>query len=73
MKSIRFIFVALITLGLQSCWKVYYQVYEVGTDINKTDNALVYTDENCDIIYNLWDKSGSMDFIFTNKTTYWTN
>lgn len=68
MKSIRFIFVTLITLGLQACGNVYYQVYEVGTDINKTDNALVYTDENCDIIYNLWDKSGSMDFIFTNKT-----
>ena len=54
---------------LQACGTInYYQVYEVGTDIKQTNEALVYEDENCDIIYNLWEDAGSMDFVFTNKT-----
>ncbi len=58
-----------ITILLQGCSSYYYcQLYEVDTDVEKKENALVYSDENCDIIYNLWANSGSMDFIFTNKT-----
>jgi hypothetical protein len=44
-------------------------VYEVGSDVQKRDNALVYSDENCEIIYNLWGERGTMDFVLTNKTT----
>ena len=66
-KFLIILSIALSTL-LQGCSSSYYQLYEVGTDVTKTKDALVYSDENCDIIYNLWAKSGSMDFIFTNKT-----
>ena len=69
MKKLGFILVATLTILLQGCSSYQYcQLYEVGTDVEQKENALVYSDENCDIIYNLWADSGSMDFIFTNKT-----
>ena len=68
MKKILFISSVISFFLIHGCASSYYQLYEVDTDITKTEDALVYSDENCDIIYNLWAKSGSMDFIFTNKT-----
>ena len=68
MKIILIILSIALSTLLQGCSSSYYQLYEVGTDVTKTQDALVYSDENCDVIYNLWAKSGSMDFIFTNKT-----
>ena len=68
MKKILFISSVISLFLIHGCASSYYQLYEVDTDITKTEDALVYSDENCDIIYNLWAKSGSMDFIFTNKT-----
>ena len=69
MNKFGFILMATITILLQGCSSYHYcQLYEVDTDVEKKENALVYSDENCDIIYNLWANSGSMDFIFTNKT-----
>lgn len=65
MKKILFLAVVMI---LQSCAYTYYQVYEVKSDIQQKENALVYYDENCEIIYNLWSESGTMDFVLTNKT-----
>lgn len=32
------------------------------------DNDLVYEDENCKILYNLWDNGGDIGFRFYNKT-----
>ena len=66
MKQILFL---VSIMMLQSCAYKYYQVYEVGSDVEKKENALVYSDENCEIIYNLWAESGTMDFVMTNKTT----
>ena len=60
--------IAVLTMLIQGCASIYYQLYEVDSDVAKTNEALVYSDEHCDIIYNLWDESGSMDFVFTNKT-----
>lgn len=69
MNKFGFILMLVLTILLQGCESYHYcQLYEVDTDVEKKENALVYSDENCDIIYNLWDDSGSMDFIFTNKT-----
>ena len=55
---------------MQGCASTYCQLYTVGADskIFKTKDALVFNDTNCEIMYNLWNESGSMDFIFTNKT-----
>lgn len=67
MKKILFILLAIILL--QSCSSAYYQVYRVETDSMTCDNdAVVYEDTNCVIIYNLWDNSGDLSFVLMNKT-----
>lgn len=32
------------------------------------DNSLVYENEDCRVIYNLWSEDGNMGFVFQNKT-----
>ncbi len=49
---------------------VYYQYCKVKPDLNIAveSNRLIYQDENCSVIYNLWDSQGNIGFEFHNKT-----
>jgi hypothetical protein len=48
----------------------FYQVYKVipVTKLSTTSNFLVYEDENCKVLYNLWAEGGDIGFEFYNKT-----
>ena len=61
--------IAAIVLCMVSCKSSYYQVYEVSTDNLKTqDNSLVYENEDCKVLYNLWSLDGELRFAVQNKT-----
>lgn len=62
-------FMAAIILFLSSCSKTFYQVYDVKSDnMSLKDNSLVYENEDCRVMYNLWSESGVVSFVFSNKT-----
>jgi len=47
----------------------YYQVYKtVPEKLTTSGDVLVYEDDNCKILYNLWSEGGNVGFVFTNKT-----
>lgn len=59
----------VIAIVMQACsYAPFYQVCRVNTNVEKMDNALVYSDSICDIVYHLWGKNGSLGFVFVNKT-----
>lgn len=59
----------MLCVNLTSCKTVGYQVYEVKSpDLVQKDNSMVFENEDCKISYNLWEKNGSVAFIFENKT-----
>ncbi|MEX2410265.1 MAG: hypothetical protein WD607_02650, partial [Candidatus Paceibacterota bacterium] len=56
---------------LSSCASTtFYQIYKAVPDeeIIERDNYLVYEDENCEVLYDLWDENGNIGFTFYNKT-----
>lgn len=63
---------AILTLTLfTSCASTtFYQVYnaEASQNLSTKENALVYEDENCRVLYNLWEDGGNVGFQFYNKT-----
>jgi len=65
--SVAIIAVA-ICFSLTSCNKVFYQVYGIESDLNQIDSSLVFENEDCKVMYNLWSENGSLSFIFMNKT-----
>lgn len=65
MKHLKLFLFALI---LQSCATTYHQVYTVDTNMEINEQSIIHSDENCDIIYNLWGEGGRLDFIYVNKT-----
>lgn len=59
----------VVSLIIVSCTTLNYQVYEVkSSTMTQKDNSMVYENEDCKILYNLWAEKGSMSFIFKNKT-----
>ncbi len=64
------ILVATIGLSLSSCSNFYYyQVYDVSSDnLKEQGNSLVYENEDCKVLYNLWSYNGELKFAFFNKT-----
>ena len=59
----------LTMMGMTSCVSNLYQVYEVKSpDLKQNNNSMVYENDDCRILYNLWCEDGSMQFIFQNKT-----
>ena len=50
----------------------YYQVYKVSSEDKRIsqDNSkyIVYEDDNCKLLYNLWGNGGNVGFTFYNKT-----
>ncbi len=62
---------ALVAMPMffSSCASFVYQVYEVKSpDMKQESNSMVFENEDCKILYNLWERNGSMAFIFENKT-----
>jgi len=71
MKTNFFIIISLIAVLSTSCVSTaFYQVCKITPESNITvkDNLLVYEDNNCKVLYNLWDDGGSVGFQFYNKT-----
>ena len=67
MKTKMYFRLMLAILALSSCSSQMYQVYEVQSpDLTIRDNSMVYENQDCKVFYNLWDKDGSMAFIFEN-------
>lgn len=67
----NFVFIALTALFLTSCASsTYYQVYKTETSdqLTQKENALIYEDENCRVMYNFWGEGGDVGFQFYNKT-----
>jgi len=63
--------IAVIAVFLTSCATTsFYQVYKaVPTDKSiKTENYLIYEDDNCKISYNFWGEGGNIGFYIYNKT-----
>ena len=69
MKTKTFLSIVLVTLGLTSCNPSFYQVFKVSSsDLVQKENSMVFENEDCKIMYNLWGLNGTMGFIFENKT-----
>lgn len=62
--------VAVLGLSMVSCKSTFYQVYDVDYDSNMKmqDNSLVYENEDCKVLYNLWSEGGFVKFSIINKT-----
>lgn len=54
--------------SLTSCNNVFYQTYSVDSNLNQKDNSLVFENEDCKVMYNLWSENGSLSFVFINQT-----
>lgn len=66
---IKTVLTVIIGLSFSSCKSYYYQVYEVNSNNSKLqDNSLVYENEDCKVIYNLWSSNGELKFAIMNKT-----
>lgn len=59
-----------ILIVFSSCSSsLYFQVYNIEADnVVKKENNFIYSNEDCDIKYNLWSEKGNLSFVFTNKT-----
>lgn len=69
MKKISTFALLLASILLSSCSTTFYQVYQVDSDqMDVTDEAIVYENDDCSVLYNLWSNGGNMSFLFTNKT-----
>ncbi len=73
MKTKNLIQFVLFSLLLTSCATTsnFYQVCKTTPekDIKLIDNFLIYEDDNCKVLYNLWENGGNIGFTFLNKTT----
>lgn len=69
MSIMKVAMVAAIGLCMASCKSYYYQVYDVSSNnLKQQDNSLVYENENCKVLYNLWSNNGKLKFAILNKT-----
>lgn len=71
MKKTKIFFIALIAVMFTSCSsKTYFQVYKTAASekLVAKENQLVYEDDNCKVVYNLWSNGGNIGFQFFNKT-----
>ena len=68
-KFATLLLTAVVSMGLSSCNKLYYQVYDVNSEnMVQKDNSLVYENNDLKLMYNLWGENGSVGFIIQNKT-----
>lgn len=71
MKTTKFLFFAIAIFLFSSCMpKFFYQVYKTTPvkEALKTNEALIFEDNNCKVSYNFWSKGGDAGFSFYNKT-----
>jgi hypothetical protein len=72
MKTKKLIISSLIAFMFTSCITNtnFYQVYKTipESNIKLKDSMLVYEDDNCKVLYNLWNNGGNIGFQFQNKT-----
>lgn len=64
---------ALSVALLHSCMTPlhYYQVYDVETEGLQSDKqAVIFSNDDCDIAYDLWGEAGNLGFFFRNNTEY---
>lgn len=68
--TMKAVLVAAIGLCMASCKSTYYQVYDVGYDnsMKMQDNSIVYENDDCKVLYNLWSDGGFVKFAIYNKT-----
>jgi len=68
MKKLLFLF--LVIIALTSCSTTQYlQVYSVKTPDNAAmDSTIVFSDENCRIVYNFWSNGGTAGFTIYNSS-----
>ena len=70
----HFYFLVALAILTSSCVSnsYYYQVYKVSSEDKRIsqDNSkyIVYEDDNCKLLYNLWGNGGNVGFTFYNKT-----
>lgn len=67
----RTLFMALSVALLHSCMtpQHYYQVYDVEADGLQSDKqAVIFSNDDCDIAYDLWGEAGNSGFFFRNNT-----
>lgn len=67
----RNLFLSTTTLFfLNACTTTFYQVYQAtpSQNITNTGQWLVYEDDHCKVLYNLWEEGGNIGFTFMNKT-----
>lgn len=67
----RTLFMALSVAFLHSCItpQHYYQVYDVETDGLQSDKqAVIFSNDECDVAYDLWGEAGNSGFFFRNNT-----
>lgn len=69
MKARLLLILIMLFVIITSCTSYFYQVYKVtpGKGISTNDNSLVFEDENCKVIYNLWSENGNIGFDIYNK------
>lgn len=67
--SLLFLLMSVMIL-LSSCKSTFYQVYETSSDGNFDANSktLVFENDECRVIYDLWNERGNIGFQFFNKT-----
>lgn len=63
-------FVAVVAVfSMASCKSYYYQVYNVSSDnLKQQEGSLVYENEDCKVLYNLWSNNGKLRFAIVNKS-----
>lgn len=68
-KTLKYLAVFAVVLLMASCNQLYYQVYDLQTDnLTQRDNSLIYENEDCKVMYNLWSNRGEVRFAIYNKT-----
>lgn len=69
LNSLMVFLVTIASFCVASCKSYYYQVYDVSVSGMKAqDNSLVYENEDCKVLYNLWSNNGELKFAILNKT-----
>ena len=69
MKFNKVLVAAFAAVCFSSCNKTFYQVYDVESkDLKLQDNSMVYENDDCKVLYNLWSNNGELKFVIWNKT-----
>ena len=69
-STINAVIIFVTAVLLQSCASAYYyQVYDVETEGMQCEkNVVLFSNGDCDIVYDLWGEAGNLGFFFRNNT-----